>query len=488
MSRNGRPDTQEPLSDRESAKLVVRIAATRQSIDKRLARRITPEWGEACLLAEQDGEAGLTAWLQVEQVRLQGDPERFAVLAAALEQAKVEGPSAEVPGDEPPEPPPFRLAPLGAIALAHAAYRLCWRVERILVADQPGVVGAPKKSLKTSTMVDLAVSLASALYFLGYFRVPERVPVYLLSGESGGFIIQETVRRVCLAKGIDLESLEGFLFVEDKLPQLGIRAHLDELARVIRELGIKVVIVDPLYLCLLCGIPGRKLDASNLFDMGPLLLAIAKTCLDLGATPLLVHHFRKTGSDPYELPELEDLAFAGIQEFARQWILLKRRERYEPGTGEHRLWLSVGGSAGHSGEWALDVHEGTMDLDFQGRRWAVEVKPVADVRSLTAEQKLAAKVEQEAERARVKAETQDHADATAVAELVAKLRDEPDRSATRKRIREITGWRDDRAGRVLARGERAGTFRPAMVSIPSGHSRTKEVPGYRLADGPEVIL
>src|SRR5262249_33232 len=147
--------------------------------------------------------------------------------------------------------PAFRLNPLGAIALNRTAFRLQWLVERILVADQPGVVGAPKKSLKTSTMIDLALSLASGFDFLASFRAPEKVRVYLLSGESGGFVLQETARRVCRAKGLDLESLEGYLYVEDKLPQLGVQAHLDELARVISELRMKVVIVDPLYLCLL---------------------------------------------------------------------------------------------------------------------------------------------------------------------------------------------------------------------------------------------
>jgi hypothetical protein len=317
--------------------------------------------------------------------------------------------------------------------------------------------------------------------------VPERVPVYLLSGESGGFILQETTRRVCQAKGINLEDLEGFLFVEDKLPQLGVDAHLNELARVIREHGIKLVIIDPLYLCLLCGIPGRRLDPANLFDMGPLLLAITKICLDLGATPLLVHHFRKGGVDPFELPELEELAFAGIQEFARQWILLKRRKRYEPGTGEHRLWLSVGGSAGHSGEWALDVNEGTMNLEFQGRRWDIEVKPASEAREVNVEQKQNDQVEREMERTRAKDEARDREDAAAVAELVAKLKGEPGRKATRKRIRELNGWRDDRAGRVIARAERVGILRPATVTVPSGHG-TRGIPGYQLSDDREVVL
>src|SRR5690606_34992919 len=40
--------------------------------------------------------------------------------------------------------------------------------------------------------------------------------------------------------------------------------------------------------------------------------------------------------------------------------------------GHHELWMSVGGSAGHSGLWGLNIDEGTRQ-DAGGRRWDVEV-------------------------------------------------------------------------------------------------------------------
>jgi hypothetical protein len=66
-----------------------------------------------------------------------------------------------------------------------------WLIKNVLVRDQPALLGGPKKSLKTSIMLDAAISLGTGKPFLGKFEIPERVRVAVLSGESG----QSTIRR-----------------------------------------------------------------------------------------------------------------------------------------------------------------------------------------------------------------------------------------------------------------------------------------------------
>jgi hypothetical protein len=61
----------------------------------------------------------------------------------------------------------------------------------------------------------------------------------------------------------------------------------------------------------------------------------------------------------------------------RQWWLIGRREPYEPGTGSHKLWLSIGGSAGHSALWAVNVEEGVAG---ELRRWEVSLSSPSDAR------------------------------------------------------------------------------------------------------------
>jgi hypothetical protein len=137
-----------------------------------------------------------------------------------------------------------------------------------------------------------------------------------------------------------------------------------------------VVILDPLYLCLLERGGGRS--ATNLFDMGPVLHDASEACLKAGATPIFVHHTGKVAgarkAQKGEALDLDDLSYAGIAEFARQWLLISRRQAYRVGSGEHKLWLSVGGSAGQSGLWAVDVVEGVLGDDFQERSWQVTVQ------------------------------------------------------------------------------------------------------------------
>jgi AAA domain len=251
-----------------------------------------------------------------------------------------------------------------------------WLVKKVLVRDQPAIMGGAKKVLKTSLMIDFALSLACGKPFLGQFDVPTPVPVAILSGESGEYTIRETARRVAKAKGVSLAScpvLWGFT-----LPKLASADDLAALARELKAAQVGAVFLDPIYLCLAAGTPDFQVN--NLFAVGPLLMNVARVCLDVGATPILLHHASKGAAMSRTLTgepmELEDLAFSGFAEFARQWVLVSRREKYEAGSGKHKLWLNIGGSAGHSGLWGVNVTEGELRDDFSGRRWNVEVQGV----------------------------------------------------------------------------------------------------------------
>lgn len=242
-----------------------------------------------------------------------------------------------------------------------------WLVEGVPVRDQPMVIGGPHKSLKTSLALDLGVSLATGTTFLNTFAVPRACNVAVFSGESGRQAINETIQRICRSKGEDPEECE--LFCGFTLPRLGSVADRKELRRLIRQNEIGLVVIDPLYLCM----GGDKpVAASNLYEVGPVLAQFADTCRRAGATPVFVHHATKPTSSKRTAMTLNDLAFAGVAEFARQWLLVRRTAEYQPGTGVHDLSLSIGGSAGHSSGWSVRVDEGR---DAGTRQWSVRVRP-----------------------------------------------------------------------------------------------------------------
>lgn len=289
------------------------------------------------------------------------------------------------------KPPSFSLDLITSDQFTAANYRQHFSIRRILVEGQPCVLGGPKKVLKTSLLVDLALSLGTGTPFLGHdeFIVPDPINVLMLSGESGGYTLQETARRIALARGRMLSTAR--IYWGFTLPQLGNAMHLSELANQIRAHEIKVAIIDPAYLCLLSAGMNTNIT-SNVFGMGALLKGISEIARDTGCTPIIAHHTRKGDrANLFGVPDLEDLSGSGFAEWARQWILLNRREAYEAGSGEHRLWFHVGGSAGHSGTWALDIDEGTIDEHGSGRTWNVSVLRPTEAVEREREQREAAK-------------------------------------------------------------------------------------------------
>ena len=266
---------------------------------------------------------------------------------------------------------------------------MTYLIDNVLVRDQPAGLVGPKKSLKTNISIDLAVSLATGGRFLGYYNVPQPRHVAVMSGESGMATIQETALRVCQAAGVWLDSTD--IIFSDTLPRFGDTLNLQAFRKFLEYDGIEVVVVDPAYLCL----PG-DVNAANLFDVGRVLRNVNDICGQAGSTLVLAHHLKKGVINPYAPGQLEDIGWAGFQEFFRQWLLINRREPYEPGSGMHRLWFSTGGSAGHSTQIGLNIFEGVFDPSGQTpRNWDVSIVKTRDVIRKSEQRRAVVKEERE---------------------------------------------------------------------------------------------
>jgi hypothetical protein len=263
-------------------------------------------------------------------------------------------------------------------------YAIEFLIDRTLVAKQPCVLAGPKKALKTSIAVDMGVSIATGGVFLGRLQAKQK-RVAIMSGESGLGVLQETARRVCVARGQRLRDIDSLIW-STSLPKLGQSEYLTALERFLKADAIEVLLADPCYLMM----PGA--DASNLFIQGELLGSISEVCQRLGVTLVLLHHLRKAPKkEAFQVPELDQLAWSGFAEFFRQWLLIGRREPFVPGSGSHKLWMSIGGSAGHSSLLAVDVEEGEYD-GVTPRQWDVTVQKADEARKETREEKRQAKL------------------------------------------------------------------------------------------------
>lgn len=265
-----------------------------------------------------------------------------------------------------------------------------WYIPEVLVEGDPMFVGALSKTLKTSIEVDMCLALNTATPFLGHFEVPKPVRCALFSGESGPNRIQDIVRRIAKSRGLSRENAKAKFAVHFRLPKLSNAESLAELRRLVVKHKYQVIVIDPLYLCMLGG--GDKYqhrtNTASVADVGELFGNVIAALEGTGCTPIMVHHFSKgLARQPLDTPaSLEDFAGAGVTEHMKQWIHLSRREKYNH-DGEHRLRLMQGGSAGHDAEWFVAISEGKRP----NRKWEVSVKPLHEVEALLKKSKAATK-------------------------------------------------------------------------------------------------
>ena len=280
----------------------------------------------------------------------------------------------QTPGtsDTPKEDAQHRFEFIDDVNFADGDYRPKWLIKGVLVQGEPGIIAGPEKSMKTSTAVDLAISLAYGSPFLNRFEVPRQVKVAIVSGESGPSTLQATGKRIIESKGLLREPNRIHWCFE--VPVLSDLASMSAFVEKLIALGVEVAILDPMYLML------GDVDARSMFEVGRVLRIVGTMFLSKGITPIFLHHSNRS-LEVGAVMEFSHLAYAGFSQYFRQFTLLNRRRAYQQ-DGVHELWARIGGSAGHGGLYAIDINEGILNNhDFTGRHWNVEVFDKSDVKN-----------------------------------------------------------------------------------------------------------
>ena len=233
-------------------------------------------------------------------------------------------------------------------------------VDQVLIENQPMVVAGEFKTLKTTKLIMLALSLCSGAKFLGRYEVFKKKRVLFCSAESGKRKIRKTIYAVAKQMDIDLTELRdsGFLKLSWWVPKIGSLEVMEYFKNEIDKAAAEVVMIDPLYQAL------DDQQASMILN-GQQLAALCNYVLDAGATPICCDHVKRSSENARnrEPLELNDISGAGKAEYFRQWMLVSRRSKFQPEENRkpHELWLTIGGSEGHSSQLALDIVENFDD-------------------------------------------------------------------------------------------------------------------------------
>lgn len=150
-----------------------------------------------------------------------------------------------------------------------------WLIEDLWENNSVGVVGAPSKSFKSTLTLNLACAVATGKSFDG--REVKQGAVLIIQGENNLSMEQHKIYS------ITGETELPIYFVDDNITM----DHIYKLKDSIIKLGIKLLIIDPMYLLFGSGDINKHQDIVLRLEM------LSDLSKDTNCSIMLVHHSRK---------------------------------------------------------------------------------------------------------------------------------------------------------------------------------------------------
>ena len=182
-----------------------------------------------------------------------------------------------------------------------------WLIEDFWENGSVGVIGAPSKSFKSTFALNLACAVATGKPFDG--RKVKQGAVLIIQGENNLSMEQHKIYAVT-----GCETPPPIYFVDDNITM----EQVYRLENDIRELGVKLLIIDPMYLLFGNGDINKHQDIVERLEM------LTRLSKNTGCSVMLIHHSRKlergakiTTSDMY--------GSAFIEGWYESMILLQRK-------------------------------------------------------------------------------------------------------------------------------------------------------------------
>lgn len=227
-----------------------------------------------------------------------------------------------------------------------------WLARGLLCQPTYGMLGGPRKTLKTYMLLSIGLGIASGAPILGQFEVKTPGTVVYYVGEGGRVPMTRRLERVADAVGFELKDLPLFLHFETE--PMNSPVFQETLRRDLDELNPAAVIIDPLY-----AFHGTEVHGADLHQEGALLSSVSTPCSEAGASLLIGNHFNKTGTGR----GLDRITQSGGQEWSDTWMLLSHRQDPDVENGHFSLLLDVGSRQWGGAVWDVDLHIGRFDTE-----------------------------------------------------------------------------------------------------------------------------
>ena len=222
---------------------------------------------------------------------------------------------------------------------------IVWRVRGLLIKDTYGIVGGPKKTLKSTLITgELAYAVANGVNWLNApgFEVLSPCPVVVVMNEG----IRPYVRSLERTRDRNGADCLGPIRL---IPAQGGKWRDPDLESLIRttveDTDAGLIIFDSLY-----GFISAEADPGSIFSMADELGHIQNLGAELGADVLAVHHFTK--NQRKGRPDLDDLSWAAFAEWSDSWALLKHVAQPDVQAGQYQIGVVAG-----SRQWGEFTYE-----------------------------------------------------------------------------------------------------------------------------------
>ncbi|OAN40340.1 hypothetical protein A4X20_14565 [Mycolicibacterium iranicum] len=230
----------------------------------------------------------------------------------------------------------FRL--VSARELGQPIKPMRWLVRGIWPERSAGVLGGDKKALKTWNLQAIALAVATGSALFDEYPVTTSGSVLYLCGEGGQDTFANRHQVIAARYGITPDALLDIpLGAEFGVAMLTDREFTEAVKRHLDELQPKLVILDPLY-----AYHPSDVEVQNIYQRGP-MLANLRTLIGGEAALIVGDHFNKTAARGLDL---DNIAQAGMAQWADSWILQKHRAAPDLDTGKFCLEVETGSRRG----------------------------------------------------------------------------------------------------------------------------------------------